>query len=238
METQRKPQRTAQGRDHRPRCDHAARQRRRDDVDEPDLRDGRAPARSRSSTRPDYPGHVRLRGEGLRPDRVDGPQAGAAHGPLLASRARRRAAGGGRLGARHRRGGRPDRRLGRDRDRRSAVVPGLPRRAARPRPRPRQPVLDPRDHPEHGRRLGVDGARHARAALVPVHRLRRFEHVDRRRDGRDPARPRRRHVLRRHRGAGHRGRDRRLRGDAGAVAPKRRSGGARAGRSTPAATAS
>ena len=40
-------------------------------------------------------------------------------------------------------------------------LPGLLRHAARARARPRQPVLDPGDHPEHGRRLGLDGARHA-----------------------------------------------------------------------------
>ena len=57
----------------------------------------------------------------------------------------------------------PRRRVDRDRDRRPEVVPGLLRHAARARRRPRQPVLDPGDHPEHGRRLGLDGARHAAA---------------------------------------------------------------------------
>ena len=47
---------------------------------------------------------------------------------------------------------------------------------------------------------------------------------DRRRDGRDPPRPRRRHVLRRHRGAGDGGRHRRLLGDARALAAQRRPG--------------
>ena len=90
-------------------------------------------------------------------------------------------------------------------------------------PRPREPVLDPVDHPEHGRRLGLDRARHERAADERVHRVRRVEHGDRRRDGRDPARPRRRDVRGRDGGADHAGRDRRLRRDARALAPQRRS---------------
>ena len=64
-----------------------------------------------------------------------------------------------------------------------------------------------------------------RPALVPVHRLRRLEHGDRRRRGRDPARARRRDVLRRHRGRDHARRHRRLRRDARALAPERRSEG-------------
>ena len=47
----------------------------------------------------------------------------------------------------------------RDRDRRPAELSGVLPRAADARPRPRQPVLDPVDHPEHGRRLGLDRAR-------------------------------------------------------------------------------
>ena len=115
------------------------------------------------------------------------------------------------------------RRLDRDRDRRARRFPGLLRDADRARPGPRQPVLDPRDHPEHGRGLGLDGARDARAALVAVHRLRRLEHGDRRGRRRDPARPRRRDDLRRHRGRDHARRDRRLRRDARALASERRS---------------
>ena len=41
------------------------------------------------------------------------------------------------------------------------------------------PFSIPADHPEHGRRLGLDGARDAGAARLPVHRLRRVEHGDR-----------------------------------------------------------
>ena len=51
-------------------------------------------------------------------------------------------------------------------------------------------------------------------AALAVHRLRRVEHGDRRRHGRDPARPRRRDDLRRHRGAGDARQHRRLRRDA------------------------
>ena len=105
--------------------------------------------------------------------------------------------------------------------RRPRRVPGLLPDADRPRSRPGQPVLDHGDHPEHGRRLGLDGARHERPALLPVHRVRGFEHGDRRRRGRDPARTRRRDDLRRHRGRDHARRYRRLRRDARALAPQR-----------------
>ena len=54
------------------------------------------------------------------------------------------------------------------------------------RPGPRQPVLDPVHHPEHGRGLGLDRARPEGPADEPVHRLRRLEHGDRRRARRDP----------------------------------------------------
>ena len=46
---------------------------------------------------------LRLRAEGLRPDGLDRPQGGAAHGPLRADDPRRRAPGRGRLGRRGRR---------------------------------------------------------------------------------------------------------------------------------------
>ncbi len=86
------------------------------------------------------------------------------------------------------------------------------------------PFSIPEIIPNMGAALGVDGARHAGAALVPVHGVCRLEHVDRRRAGRDPAGPRRRDVLRRDGSAGHRGRHCRLRGHARAVAAERRSG--------------
>ena len=69
------------------------------------------------------------------------------------------------------------------------------------RPGPRQPVRDPLHHPEHGRRLGLDGARHARPAARPqctacaASNMAIGDGLDD-----DPARPRRRDVLRRHRG--------------------------------------
>ena len=94
------------------------------------------------------------------------------------------------------------------------------------------PFSIPSHHPEHGRRLGLDRARHERAADEPVHRVRRVEHGDRRRARRDPARPRRRDVRRRHRGADHAGRHRGLRRDARALAAQRRSRSAPRGRST------
>ena len=53
---------------------------------------------------------LRLRGEGLRADRLHRPQEGAADGPLRAAGRRGGAAGRGRLGARHRSRGRPHRR--------------------------------------------------------------------------------------------------------------------------------
>src|SRR6185369_15181032 len=49
-----------------------------------------------------------------------------------------------------------DRCSDRHRDRRAEGVPGLLRRAFGAGPGSREPVLDPRDHPEHGRGLGLD----------------------------------------------------------------------------------
>ena len=173
-------QRTAQSRDHRHRRGDAARQRHRDDLDEP--------ARGRSGAGPitqfDSTGYrsLRLRGEGLRPDGLHRPQDGAAHGPLRAPDRRRRAAGRGGLRARHR-GRAPS---GSARRSPPASAGCRRSRTATTQLRDRgpdrvEPVLDPRDHPQHGRRLGLDGARHAGAAVVAVHRLRRLEHGDRRR---------------------------------------------------------
>ena len=112
----------------------------------------------------------------------------------------------------------------RDRDRRPEVVRAVRQPAQRARARPRQPVLDRADHPESRRRLGLDRARHARAAALAVHRLRRVQHGDRRRHGRDSPRPRRRDDLRRHRGAGDERQHRRLRRHARDLAAQRRSG--------------
>ena len=111
----------------------------------------------------------------------------------------------------------------RDRDRRSRVVRGL-----RPADRAEgagtcEPVLDRADPSESSGRVGVDRARHARAARLGMHRLRSVEHGDRGRLRCHSARPGRRDVLRRHRGADHARRARGLRRDARAVGAKRRS---------------
>ncbi len=168
------------------------------------------------------PGQLRLRAEGLRSAPVARPQAGAAHGSLRADDRGRGPPGRGGLGARRRARSRAHRRLDRHRHRRAQGVPGLLRPAPEARPRPCEPVLDPADHPEHGRRLGLDGARHARPALVAVHRVRRVQHGDRRGDRHDPARPRRRRLRRRDRGRSDVGRHRRVQRDARALTQERR----------------
>ena len=152
----------------------------------------------------DYPVHFACELKDFDPTRLDRPQGVAADGPVRAARARGRAPGRGRTRASTSRA---------DPERVGAsiatgigglqLVPGLLRHAARPRARPGQPVRDPDDHPEHGRGLGVDRARHEGAADEPDHGVRRVEHGDRRRARRDPARPRRHDVRRRRRGAGH-----------------------------------
>ena len=136
----------------------------------------------RSRVRHDrLPGPLRLRAEGFRSEAVDRPQAGAAHGPVRADDHSRRR-------------GRRRRTPGSNRRRRpTASALRSPRGSAGSR-RSRTATTScstagptgstrsrSRDHPEHGRRLGVDGARHARAALVAVHCLCRVEHGDRRR---------------------------------------------------------
>ena len=90
-----------------------------------------------------------------------------------------------------------DRRLDRDRDRRAPGVPGLLRRAARARARPREPVLDPGDHPEHGRR---PGSRWSSARAGPLSSqctaCAASNMAIGEARGRDPARPRRRRCSR------------------------------------------
>ena len=76
----------------------------------------------------------------------------------------------------------------RDCDGRSQVVRGSVRDLGRARPHSGQPVLDHRDHSEHGRKPGLDRTRHEGPALLPVHRLRRLDDGDRRRAGRNPPR--------------------------------------------------
>jgi 3-oxoacyl-[acyl-carrier-protein] synthase II len=51
-------------------------------------------------------------------------------------------------------------------------------------PRASQPVLDHRDHSEHGRQPSLDRTRHEGPAFVPVHRLCRLDDGDWRRTGR------------------------------------------------------
>ena len=198
----------------------------------------RARARSRSSTPSAFPVHFACEVKDFEPtDWIEYKQARRmdrfAHLIVAAARQAEKDAG-----LDDREGAGPRRRRGRDRDRWAQGPPGLLRRSARARARSRQPVLDPGDHPEHGGGLGLDGARHERAAHLAVHGLRGLEHGDRRRARRDPARPRGRDALRRHRGADHEDRDRRLQRDARALAAERRLRSRRAARSTPAATAS
>src|SRR5690242_1664374 len=163
-----------------------------------------------------------MRGEGLRPDRMDRPQAVATDGSLHPSDPRGGSASGCRLRARDREGSRSNRRRGRDRDRRPPLVPGVSRRSRRPWAGPREPVLDSGDHPEPRGGLGLDRARYSRTASLGVHSVRCLEHGHRRRQRRDQARARGRDALRRHRGGGVRGRDRRLRRHARALASQRR----------------
>ena len=88
-------QRASPGRHHRRRDGDPARERSRVDVGEPRRgRVGRGPDHALRHGRLRRP--LRVRAEGLRADHVDGPQAGATHGPLLAARA---------VGSAHGRGG-------------------------------------------------------------------------------------------------------------------------------------
>ncbi len=186
-------------------------------------------ARGRIGCRRDHPvrprrlpGALRERAEGLRSDQLDRPQVRPPDGPVRADDSCGSAAS--RAGLRHRCRRRPRarRRVDRHRYRRAPLVSGLLRRPAPPGPRPGEPVLDPLHHPQHGRGLGFDRARHEGALDERVHGLRRLEHGDRRRDGRDSRRARRRDDRGRDRGADHPRRDRRVRRDARALTPQRR----------------
>ena len=110
----------------------------------------------------------------------------------------------------------------RDGDRRAVRVRELLPDPPRARPGPDEPLRDRPDHPEHGGRLGLDGARRAGAARCGMHGLRGVEHGNRRRSRRDPPRPRRRHVLRRDGGADHARRHSGLHRDASTLTPERR----------------
>ena len=196
----------------------------------------RRPTRSRRST-PRLPGHVRLRGEGLRADAVDRAQAGEAHGPVRADGRGGRAAGAGGRRAEDRAGVRSSRCVLRNRDGRSQVVRGHVRHLARAGPRPGQPLLAHRDHPEHGRQPGLDRTRHEGPALLPVHRLRRLNDGDRRRPRCDPPRACGGHARRWKRGGDYKGRYRRLPA-LRALSRRNDDPSTRAGRSTPIAMAS
>ncbi len=147
-------------------------------------------------------------------------------------------AGGRRCRSRHRRRRGPYRLLDRHRHRRPEDAGDRPRQALRGRSRPAEPVLGDGADREHGRRRGVDGARHARPAHDRVHRLRRVGHVARERH---PVHPRRAWPTRCSRAASRR-RSCRWRWAGSARCGRCRGGWttprARAGRSTPAATAS
>ena len=103
-------------------------------------------------------------GEGVRPDRYMDKRtvrktdrfAQLAVAAATQAVARRR--------PRHRRRRRPDRLLDRHRHRRADDAGDRPREALRGRSRPPEPVLGDRADREHGRRRGVDGARHPRPA--------------------------------------------------------------------------
>src|SRR6186713_136221 len=92
------------------------------------------------------------------------------------------------------------------------------------RARPGQPVLAHSDHPEHGRQPRVDRAWYEGPALRSVHGLRRLDHGDRRRTGRNPPRACRRRVRRWQRSADHARRYRRLRRASSPVTSQRRPG--------------
>ena len=149
-------------------------------------------------------------------------QGVAPDGPVYASGARCGPAGRGRCGTRHRADRRPRRRRCGDRHRRAQVLRVVRQPAERARARPSQSVLDRPDHSESRGRLGLDRARDEGPSALPVHGVRRVEHGDRRRDGRDPARPGRRDDLRRYRGTCDARQHRRIRRDARDLATKRR----------------
>ena len=139
----------------------------------------------------DVPGQLRLRAEGLRSEAVDRPQAGAAHGPLRADDRRRRPPGRGRLGLR-RRSPRPSASARRSRPgsaacRRSRTATTS---CSTRGPDRVNPFSIPQIIPNMGAAWVSMELGTPRAARVPVHRVRRFEHGDRRGVGHDPARPR------------------------------------------------
>ena len=168
---------------------------------------------------------LRVRGQGVRADRRDGPQARAAHGSLLPVRARGCARGDRGLGPRcHRRRARRAHGHGcRDRHRRTADARSRARAPVREGHRSHEPALDHDADPEHGCRHGLDGVRLPRALEHGHDRVRRVLDGDRRCRRNDPRRTRRRDGRRRQRGADHADRRRRLLCDARDLAAQRRS---------------
>ena len=147
-------------------------------------------------------------------------QEGAAtHGPFCAASTRCRADGRGRLGARRLARAGAGRRLDRDGAGRRGEPGGVLHRGG-----VAADSSEPRDglHAEHGRGLGLDGARRARAARRSLHRLRRVGDGNRRGLRRDQARSRRGDALRRQRGGSDTARGRRLCRNARPLPPQRR----------------
>ena len=227
-----------QGRDHRHRGRDAARQRHRDDVAEPVAGgSGAGPITQFDST--EYSVTLRVRGERLRPARLDRPQAGAPHGPLRAARsspprARRRPTPASTSP--------PER---------SESAPRSPPGSAACKsfqdcydtlkergPDRVNPFAIPAIIPNMGAgwvsmELGTRGPLSSQCTACAASNMAIGDGARR-----DPARARRRDVLRRHGGRDQPGRHRRLRCDARALAPQRRSRAGEPARSTPAATAS
>ena len=179
----------------------AARQRRRDDLGEPDRRRVRRGPITLFDPA-EFPVALRLRAEGLRPDRVDRPQGRRA--AWTASRrwsSRRRARPRRTPGSTSR--PRPTASAPRSRPASAASSPSRTATTTLIERGPDRvnPFSIPSIIPNMGAawvsmELGTRGP-----LSLAVHRLRGLEHGDRRGAGRDPARPRRRDVLRRHRGA-------------------------------------
>ncbi|CAA9310969.1 MAG: 3-oxoacyl-[acyl-carrier-protein] synthase, KASII, partial [uncultured Gemmatimonadaceae bacterium] len=212
----------ATGRRHRAWGCHASRERCGDDL-------ARAAGRALRG-RADHPLRhgavrraVRVRGQGVRPARHDGPQGGQARGPVHAVRARRLGRGDARRRPRRRRRLRP-RRDGRDhreRDRRARDDGGPARRVHGPRPEAHLAVLRPDVHRRHRRRRRVDALQRARAQLRDRVGVRDERARDRRLLPRDPERGGARDARRRLGGGGDADVDRRLRQHDRALHPQR-----------------
>ena len=165
---------------------------------------------------------VCMRGERSRPRRVRRSQGCSANGPVHAPCVGGGASGRVGLRARDRAARGECRHRDRDGAWRRRVVRGVRDPADSPRAGPRESFLDRSNASEPCRRVGLDRARHARAAADGVDSLRSVEHGARGRPGCDSARPRRCHVLRRDGGARNCGGGREFRRDASALTTQRR----------------